>query len=717
VVKDPARGRYFRLPGPSYEIARALDGCSDVGAIRSRLAAETGRDIDPASLERYIDQLRSLGLLESPDGEPPEQGRRRVRGSILYLRFPAFDPDPLLAFLARHLGFCFTRPFVVACLLSISVGLVVALSHLTAMWHEATALFRPDRLALIWVATLAVTAGHEFAHGVTCRRSGGQVHEMGFLLIYLQPAFYCNVSDAWLFPERAKRLWVTAAGAFFELTVWSLATLCWAGTEGGGALHVAALAVALTSGIKSLFNMNPLIKLDGYYLLGDLLEVPNLRAEAFRSLRRLWPGRRDPSSHSGARRWVLPAYAALAAVYSVWILSIITLGLGRWLVHRYAGPGWVAAGALTFATLTPRLKAVRPSTPASPEGTPAKRPRRGFGLLLLLAAGLAGLSLLGGLPADLVVSGPFRISSSANMDLTAPVDGTLDSVYATEGQRVAAGQPVARISDRDLRAERDGLVYQAEAQNARMEQLATGPRPQEVAAAKAKVGSAEAAARFSLQQLERDRVLYQRDVIPSAQLEDAERSHAVDVSALQEARAGLALVRSGSRPEEIEAARADLAALEARIQFLDGQLDRLVMRSPCTGVIATPHLESRVGAFVHQGQPIARVVETAAARADVMVPEKEIADVVTGQRVRLMSRSRPGRVFSGRVIAIAPEPDSTGSSVDRTFRVTTALDGSGDRLAPGTTGMARIHGARSSLWVIARHRLLHYLNLESMPWS
>ena len=116
---------------------------------------------------------------------------------------------------------------------------------------------------MAWFTLVAVIVGHELAHGLTCKRFGGSVHEIGMLLIYLQPAMYCNVSDAWLFPEKRKRLLVTLAGAWFEVLCWAFATLFWRLTEPGTIPNFLALVVATTLGIKSLFNLNPLIKLDG----------------------------------------------------------------------------------------------------------------------------------------------------------------------------------------------------------------------------------------------------------------------------------------------------------------------------------------------------------------------------------------------------------------------------------------------------------------------
>ena len=132
----------------------------------------------------------------------------------------------------------------------------------------------------VWLALAFVTLGHEFAHGLTCKHHGGEVHEVGVLMLMLMPCFYCNVTDAWLFREKSKRLWVTLAGGYFELFLWSLCVFVWRLTLPGTLPHYLAFVVLSASGVQTLFNFNPLIKLDGYYLLSDWLEIPNLQARA-----------------------------------------------------------------------------------------------------------------------------------------------------------------------------------------------------------------------------------------------------------------------------------------------------------------------------------------------------------------------------------------------------------------------------------------------------
>src|SRR6185436_10731524 len=128
-----------------------------------------------------------------------------------------------------------------------AVGLTA--SNWTEIELDLPRLYSVQSLALAWCIAMLVIVAHEFAHGLTCKHFGGSVREIGFLLLYFQPAFYCNVSDAWLFPEKSKRLWVSFAGAYFEIFLWSLATVVWRVTDPYTLINYVALVVMATSGV------------------------------------------------------------------------------------------------------------------------------------------------------------------------------------------------------------------------------------------------------------------------------------------------------------------------------------------------------------------------------------------------------------------------------------------------------------------------------------
>src|SRR5206468_1206138 len=286
--KDPAVGRFVRLKAPEYFIAQQFDGATPLEAIRRRGEEKFGASLSPATLEQFAAKLLNLGLLARESGQtalpvrPARSGR--FRGNVFYLRFKVFDPDRFLERAVPKLRFLFTQQFA-----SFSGAVILAaVAVMVLNWQELhlslSRLYRPETILLAWVTLLSIVVGHEFSHGLTCKYFGGKVHEIGLLLIYLQPAMYCNVSDAWLFPEKRKRLLVTLAGAWFEIFCWALATLFWRLTDPATLANYLALVIATTLGIKTLFNLNPLIKLDGYYLLSDYLEIPNLRKNAYQHI-------------------------------------------------------------------------------------------------------------------------------------------------------------------------------------------------------------------------------------------------------------------------------------------------------------------------------------------------------------------------------------------------------------------------------------------------
>src|SRR2546425_10450618 len=180
------------------------------------------------------------------------------------------------------------------------------------------------------------------------------------VVVYFQLAFYSNVSDAWLFPEKSKRLWVTLAGPYVELVLWALAVLTWRFTNPDARLNAMALVVVATSGVRVFFNLNPLIKLDGYYLLSDALGIPNLRARAFgyvggRPPRPLGAPARGGRPAGPRGRRVYLTYGLLAGSYSAWLLGVIAWALGRLFTGGYRGVGTVLSAGLPVAALQGRL--------------------------------------------------------------------------------------------------------------------------------------------------------------------------------------------------------------------------------------------------------------------------------------------------------------------------------------------------------------------------
>jgi putative peptide zinc metalloprotease protein len=340
VVKDPVGGEFFRFGEAERFIARQLDGETALEAVRKKTEEELGATIRTETLDAFIKNLEKTGLLETEEtGKKKRTAQRgRIRGSLLYLRFKLFDPARLFDSLVRRVRFFFTPHFLVASAALILLAAGITIANWSAFTQDLSRLYQLSAIPLLLAVMFLVVSAHEFAHGLTCKHFGGEVHDMGFMLIYFQPALYCNVSDAWLFPEKSKRLWVGFAGAYFELFLWALATLVWRLTDAETWINYVALIVMASSGVKTLLNFNPFIKLDGYYLLSDYLEIPNLRRKSFRYVggfvRRLvglQPTIAEEVSR-GARRIYL-IYGLLATVGSFSLLGYVVVTAGGYLVE------------------------------------------------------------------------------------------------------------------------------------------------------------------------------------------------------------------------------------------------------------------------------------------------------------------------------------------------------------------------------------------------
>ena len=267
----------------------------------------------------------------------PRRAAPRTWQSILYWRINLFDPERLFTWLEPKIRFFWTRAFLVLSAASIVLAAAVVWFDRQEFAGSLVSALRWEMAVLTWLVLFGVTTAHEFAHGLTCKHYGGEVREVGFLMLLLMPCFYCNVSDAWMFREKSKRLWVTFAGAYFELFVWSLGVFAWRLAQPGTVPHDLAFVLLSASGLATLFNFNPLIKLDGYYLLSDWLEVPNLHERALEytkgQLRRLLWGAPGPAEERRGR--LLLGFGLVS-----WLYSLAFLALMLWALVGILGRDW-----------------------------------------------------------------------------------------------------------------------------------------------------------------------------------------------------------------------------------------------------------------------------------------------------------------------------------------------------------------------------------------
>jgi len=726
VMKDPRAGGYFHIGEQEFFLLNQLDGIRSAEAICTAFAERFEQPLSREELEEFVGIAQQRGLLEQGAGlESDRLSASAVRRqSILYWRRSLCNPDRFFTWLAPRLWFLWTRAFFI-----FSAGCIVLAAFI--FWSNRYELGRDlahtlgwGTGAITWLALAVVTAFHESAHGLTCKRFGGEVREIGFLLLYFRPAFYCNVSDAWLFTEKAKRLWVTFAGAYCELFLWGLATVCWRVTEPGSALNYLALVVMAITGITSLFNLNPLIKLDGYYLLSDFLEIPNLRPRAFgymgARLKRLWlRSAAERMTLSSRERGIFWTYGLLAAAYSYWFLALAISWLGSFLVGRYQGWGFVLfASLLGLVFRRPLRRCLSAGAAMLAMLASIEKARHAAWRLLKLTAVLAALLAAAfSVRMELKVSGEFRILPGKNSEARTEVEGIIAEIPVEEGQPVQQGQVLARLADRDYRSELEKIEAEIAAMRATLKLLKTGARPEEIALANVVVAKNQDRLQFAKGRLEMDAQLYESRLVSLKELQETKETLAVRQKELEEAAEKLNLLLAGSRLEEIEAKEAEINRSKTQEQYLQQQLNLLVVTSPISGIVTTRHLKEKVGQSLRKGDLISVVHELDTVNAEVTVPEQEIANVTPGQRVVFKARAYPEGKFAGIVGSIAPianrQEDQPGR---RVFLVTSQIGNECQLLKSEMTGQAKIYCGKRRVIDLLTRRFARYLRVEFWSW-
>jgi multidrug resistance efflux pump len=742
LIKDPASGEFFRVGETERLIIEQLDGATSPENIQRRLEERFGEALAPETLARFLGSLRRNGLLETDTGprEPRRRRRRRLNGNALYFRFRLFDPDRLFSAMAPQLGWCFTPAFMFLSAGVILTAVVATLLNWGSITGDAARLYSISALPLIAATVFAVISAHEFAHGLTCKHFGGEVREIGFLLLYLQPALYCNVSDAWLFPSKSQRLWVGLAGPYLEILLWAAATLTWCLTDATTWLNYVALIVMVTSGVKTLLNFNPLIKLDGYYLLSDYLEIPNLRKKAFECVgrhakRALGLASKPAPVYTRREQRIFFIYGLTSLVFSFVLLGYAAFKVGGFLIERDQRVAFLAlVGAVGARTRLRMHKLFGRGQHARASKTRRSRPRRTRVALAALAA-LAALLMLG--RAQLRVEGTAGILPLHNADVRALVGGIVDEICVDEGDRVRKGDVIARLSDRDYRAELEKTEAEIEQSRARLDLLIAGPTQAQIEVARTAVMKAEDRLEFARTKLARDRALFEQQLVSRTDFDTTRELESTARNELAQAQSGLEVLLKGTRPEEIEAATADLARLESQGRYLREQLGLVNVLSPASGVVTTPsrQLKEMMRQMVQRGDLIAKVHELDTVTVEVTVPEKEIADVHTGQSVALKVRAYPNRLFHGQVTRIAMTAQSGGGSgsvfpaaagsgasplgggkPSHAVLVVTETDNSEGLLKPGMTGVAKIYCGERRLIDLVTRRVSLTFKVQFWSW-
>jgi multidrug efflux pump subunit AcrA (membrane-fusion protein) len=484
-----------------------------------------------------------------------------------------------------------------------------------------------------------------------------------------------------------------------EMIVWSVAVLIWRISAPETAIHHLAFIVMAASGLTILFNFNPLIRLDGYYLLSDYLDIPNLRQRAFAHIKGLFArrllGLETEEKPLGLReKRIYISYGLIALAYTVGLLGFVLYRLSRYLVHTY---GWWALALV----ITGALYAVRNQVKEAVRDASEKIEEHKEEVLL---------AVLFFVPWPLKVKGSFVLLPEGRATVRTEIEGTIAKVLCQEGDRVRAGDPIVELAGVEIESAAKQTDAEIDEAEARLELLKEGARPQEIQKARSEVKAAEVSLELEQSKFKRSKELLERQLISEDEYERAKSTVDLREQELEGARAELSLLLAGSRPEEIREAEATLERLRAARGLLDYQKGVAVIRSPIAGIVLTPFMDQLANVYVEPGDEVCQIADCSVMIAEIEVPEKEVGDVAIGKKVKVKAKGFPSRSFYGKVTSIAQKADPGENQNYVTVR--SYIDNPDAVLRPGMTGKAKIYCRRSSPLRIVIRRIVRSIRTE-----
>jgi putative peptide zinc metalloprotease protein len=492
VVKNPDTTKYYNFDEGTWSLIRLFDGTRTLPEIHAAYGAQfPGETIEPNIVSEYEEMLRSIDLLQQNVAERNLQELSRIKDArrrtaeqkaegfdIFLIPFRVFDPNRLLNRTQKYVRWIWRPPTVFIFLVFVAMTVSVIVHNFGPIWSETLDLYaflrKPFWDAVqFFVILTCIGAIHELAHGYVTKFYGGDVHDIGVALLYFMPAFYCDTTDALLFQSKWHRLWVMLAGMYIEAIICCFATALWVASYPDTLLHELAYKMMLFTGISTIFfNINPLRKIDGYYALTSVLEIPELREDSIEYLGTLFKRHVlrlnvEVPILSRRKRRIYLIYAPLALGF----LVLIMLFIGHLFYNFYAKYFPNVAIVLLILTL---LRLFRKDVRAFLQVVRLVY----LDKKELIMSRRARVYVLGGTAAFLLVLAvplaPWTLEMDAALKpwtevrLEAPEEGTIVEVLAREGDPVRPGEVVAVLASQaaasglaGVAAEREGLLKQA----------------------------------------------------------------------------------------------------------------------------------------------------------------------------------------------------------------------------------------------------------------
>lgn len=469
IVKDPVSLRFFLFGGDERFIMDQLNGRSTLDQIIDDFARERApKRMTLERLQAFVAALHRNGLISS---DAPSQGqimleraadqrwRENVLGwsNLLAIRLPGFNPDAILDRTYRWFHWCFSWWFLACATIFCAISISIAIADWETFriaWPRLHEFISGRNLIWLGMALVVTKFLHELAHALTCKHFGGHCQEMGVILLVFMPCLYCNVTDAWMLRSRWQRIAISAAGMVMELFLAAIAVILWQYTQ-PGPLNSISLNVVIVCGVSTfLFNGNPLLKHDGYYILSDLLRMPNLWQESrgylYRQLSKWFHAEVSREELPPDYPWLLIIYAIGSIIYRI----CLTVGILLFLYRVLKPQGMDLIVVAIAASIVLQFVIVWSTPLLQWSKDPTKWKRLNKRALLTLGIGTAlliGMTCMLPLPANVNALAVLQPRDAVKVFVTSP--GSIAKTVAA-GEQVKSGQSLAVLENAELTDER-----------------------------------------------------------------------------------------------------------------------------------------------------------------------------------------------------------------------------------------------------------------------
>jgi putative peptide zinc metalloprotease protein len=621
VIKDPVALKYYRLQPQQFAMLQRLDGQRSLVDLRDELQRDfPAVHFSVVDVQSLVTDLHDKGLVVSERFRQGEVLRRKhrehtakkIRQTVmnpLYIRLPGWDPDRTLTWMVRWFGWLF-HPLTVAIFLIVDVAslifLAVRFDDISARLPEFQQFFAWPNLAYLWMTMAVTKIIHEFGHGLSCKYFGAECHGMGIMLLVFSPTMYCDVTDSWMLRNKWHRIAIGAAGMYIEVFIAALAIFAWWGSTPGLFNHLMLNVFFISTVTTVIFNANPLMRYDGYYMLSDYLEIPNLRQKASRMFQEVFSKHClgselpvDPFMPSQKRHWFV-IYAVATTVYQFVILFGVTLFL--YTVLKPYGLQSIGIMAAVFSlTMTiggllwSLIQLIR-----MPRPEPLSRWKVAF--TLSCVAGLIALSVT--VPIPWYAEAPFTIAPVQEEVVFAFVPGTLKQVQKRAGDVVQKGDVIAVLENEEFEQKLNEIKAEEAAQQKEVQLYQALDRPRDLLLAEQHLASLRA------QRAEAEKML------------------------------GDCTIRSPQSGVIVAAERKPEPTTEQAEERLSGWS-------------GDPLAAKNVGSLIEARTPICSIASNSRYEARLLIDQADRRDLAEGQQVRMKLEHIPESTLDGKVESIS----------------------------------------------------------------